>query len=94
MAITRLDKPIKLTSEEVDKQYDGRWVIFQQPNIQESGFVHAYSDSFRDVDKETHDTDYNELERIIFQEFDSGALLVHGCKNRGRMNLHVDFHSN
>ena len=90
MAITKLDTPIKMASSEVDRQYHGRWVLFEQPNIQESGYVHAYGE-----DKpETQDVDYDELSEIIFTEFSGRGFLVHGCKDRGRMNLHVEFNGN
>lgn len=94
MAITKLDNPIKLTSEEADKQYDGRWVIFQRPNISEPGFVYAYSDIGIENSIETHEKDYEELKEILFNELSGKAMLMHGCKNRGRMNLHVKFPTN
>ena len=90
MAITKLETPIKMTSSEVDQQYHGRWVLFEQPNIQQAGYVHAFGE-----DKpETQRPDYKELKKIVFTEFGGEALLVHGCKDRGRMNLHVEFHQN
>ena len=94
MAITRLNTPIKLTSKEVDEQYHGRWVLFQQPSISEPGLVHAYSDIGINNEKEAHETDYNALMAIVGAEFGGKALLVHGCKDRGRMNLHVDYPPN
>jgi len=93
MAIARLEKPIEMTSDEIDQKYHGRWVLFLRHSINESGFVHGYSDVGNDDNLDDHYNDYQTLDKINFIEFDGRALLVHGCKNRGKMNLHVQFYS-
>lgn len=90
MAITKLEIPVKMSADEVDREYHGRWVAFHQPKINESGLVYGYGE-----DKpETQDSDYNELKLFMYHELKLRPMLVHGCKDRGRMNLHVEFHTN
>ena len=94
MAITKLDTPIKMTSSEVDRQYHGRWVAFHQPNINEPGLVYGYSDVGNDDNLKEHEVDYSELKIFMYREIGLRPKLVHGCKDRGRTNLHVEFFTN
>ena len=91
MAITRLEKPLKMRSKEVDYQYDGRWVLFLEHDINEPGLVCAYSDHYKDSDGEEHFNDHNRLEDILIEEFKGKGIITHACKMRGEQNIHVEY---
>ena len=89
MAVTRLANPITMTAEQVDAHYHGCWVAFHQPNIAAPGQVFAYGED----KQETQDSDYVELKLYMYNELGLSPMLVHGCRDRGRMDLRVGFHS-
>ena len=80
--ITRYDGTRFITEEEIDREFEGQWVLI---GITEE----LFSDGYLLASAEDHDMAYSELSDIGVLEYDAQATVVFGCKTRGD-NLHVE----
>jgi hypothetical protein len=87
--VTKVKEPYLISRWDVDKQFDGRWVLLHYGDLNPTdgeGYLIAYgSDNERE-----DDADWDALEMIIREnKYGSRAELLHGYKNRGSEMLHV-----
>jgi hypothetical protein len=75
-----LDEKIRATTQDVDKEYHGRWVLFDL-----EGFGLSSSDGYIVAIGDGSKESWENLLDINFKRFSGRAMLVKGNKNRGEM---------
>ena len=84
MEITRYDGTRFITEEEVDQEFTGQWVLVSligTDNPWDGGYLVASAEGRGELRPLLSD--------IAIDEFDSNAMVIYGCKERGG-NLHVE----
>jgi hypothetical protein len=87
--ITTIKEPYLISRRDVDKKFDGRWVLLHYKDLDPAdgyGYLVAYSSG--DVQEE--DTDWNKLRLIAaHNKYSNESEVAYGYKNRGAEMLHV-----
>ena len=81
--ITRYDGTRFITEEEIDREFEGKWVLIRLKD----GFFH---DGHLLASAEGSDESFAKLDDIGILEYGAQTMVIHGCKTRGG-NLHVEF---
>ena len=84
MEINRYDGSRFITEEEIDQEFTGQWVL-----VSLVGLDNPWDGGFLVASAEGRDELRPKLSYIAMNEFDSNAMVIYGCKERGG-NLHVE----